>query len=147
MTAFTVKSSMRNMRIGGASMFITLGKRLGVIAISVCLISLPIMQTASAALISTESAMKLTERQDRVDHINSVLAADTVQQTMIRMGVDPVAASARVDALTDAELLTLEQRLDQLPSGGTGVVEVVGIVAIVLIILELLHVTNFFNEF
>jgi hypothetical protein len=125
----------------------SLGKRMGVIAVSVCLISLPIMQTANSALISTKSAMELTERQDRVAHIRNVLAADTVQQTLVRMGVEPAIASARVDALTDAELQLLEQQMDQLPAGGTGVIEVVGIVAIVLIILELLNVTNFFNEF
>jgi len=128
-------------------MLISFSKRLGVIAVSFCLISPPFMQTANAALISTESAIELSERQDRIDHINSVLATEAVQQTLVNLGVDPVSATARVDALTDAELLTLDQKLDQLPAGGTGVVEVVGIVAIVLIILELLHVTNFFNEF
>ena len=56
-------------------------------------------------------------------------------------------ARDRVAALTDSELLTLEQELEQLPAGGTGFVEVIGIVAIVLIVLELLNVTNFFSEF
>ena len=76
-----------------------------------------------------------------------VLARESVHGTLVRLGVDPSDASARVDALTDLELQTLEQQLEQLPAGGTGVVEVVGIVAIVLIILELLGVTNFFSEF
>ncbi len=66
---------------------------------------------------------------------------------LVRLGVDPIDASARVDALTNAELLTLDQQLENLPAGGVGVVEVIGIVAIVLIVLELLNVTNFFNEF
>jgi hypothetical protein len=118
-----------------------------VLAVSICLVSLPIMQPVHAAVISTEQAIQLVERQGRIDHINEVLARDTVRDTLIRFGVDSVDASIRVDALTDAELQTLERHLANLPAGGTGVVEIVGIVAIVLIILELLHVTNFFTEF
>jgi hypothetical protein len=124
-----------------------LSKRLCVIAVSFCLLTLPLMQAANAAVISTESAIEMAERQDRVDHINVMLSKDSVKNAFVRLGVDPVDASARVDALTDAELLTMEQQLNQLPAGGTGVVEVIGIVAIVLIILELLDVTNFFSEF
>ncbi len=123
------------------------GTQLCAVAISVCLISLPMMQSAGAAIISTETAIEMTERQGRIDHINGMLAKVSVQSALIKYGVDPTVASARVDALTDTELQALEKQLDQLPAGGTGVVEVVGIVAIVLVILELLNVTNFFSEF
>ncbi|RLA28062.1 MAG: hypothetical protein DRR11_17280 [Gammaproteobacteria bacterium] len=128
-------------------MLIFRGKSICVLAISFCLIGLPMMQTASAAIISTETAIEMDERQGRIDHINDVLARESVQNMMVRFGVDPADASGRVAALTDAELQTLEQQLEQLPAGGVGFVEVVGIVAIVLIILELLGVTNFFSEF
>lgn len=124
-----------------------LSKRVCILAVSICLIGLPITQPAIATVISTEQAIHLVERQGRIDHINDVLARDSVQKTLVRFGVDLFDASARVDALTDSELQALEQQLENLPAGGTGVVEVVGIVAIVLIILELLNVTNFFTEF
>ena len=123
------------------------GKQLCVLAVSVCLISLPLMQPSYASVISTEQAIALEERQGRIDHINDVLAGDSVRSSLVRFGVDPADASARVNALTDAELMTLEQQMEDLPAGGTGIVEVVGIVAIVLIILELVGVTNFFTEF
>lgn len=128
-------------------MLIFRSKQLCVLAVSICLISLPMMQGASAAVISTEQAIDMTERQDRIGHINEVLARETVRDTLVRYGVDPADASARAEALSDTELLTLEQELDKLPAGGTGVVELVGIVAIILIILELLDVTNLFSEF
>jgi hypothetical protein len=121
-------------------------KQICVLAISACLISLPMMQSAGAAVISTETAIEMTERQGRIDHINEVLAGESVRSMLVAFGVDPADASARVAALTDTELQTLEQQLEQLPAGG-GVVEVIGIVAIVLVILELLGVTNFFSEF
>jgi hypothetical protein len=128
-------------------MLIFRGKSICALAISFCLIGLPMMQSASAAIISTETAIEMDERQGRIDHINDVLARDSVQRMMIQFGVDPANASGRVAALTDTELQTLEQQLEQLPAGGVGFVEVVGIVAIVLVILELLGVTNFFSEF
>ena len=128
-------------------MLIFRSKLICVFVISACLISLPIMQPAGAAIISTQTAIEMAERQGRIDHINEILAKKSVQSTLIRFGVEPADASARVAALTDIELQTLEQQLGQLPAGGTGIVEVIGIVAIVIIILELLHVTNFFNEF
>jgi hypothetical protein len=128
-------------------MLIFRSKQICVLVISACLISLPMMQSAGAAIISTETAIEIAERQDRIDHINEVLARESVQNTLIRYGVEPTDASARVAALTDTELQTLEQQLEQLPAGGTGIVEVIGIVAIVLVILELLGVTNFFSEF
>lgn len=124
-----------------------LNNRLWVIVVSFCLVALPAMQPARAAVISTEQAIRIEDRQGRIDHINEVLARDTVRATLESLGVDPADASARVDALTNAELLTLEQRLDELPAGGAGVVEVIGIVAIVLIVLELLGVTNVFSNF
>lgn len=124
-----------------------LSKRIWALVVTVCLVSLPLMQPVNATVISTKTAMELAERQDRIDRISDVLARGSVEQALIGLGVEPADAIGRVDALTDAELLTLEQQLDELPAGGTGVVEVVGIVAIVLIVLELLHVTNFFSEF
>jgi len=114
---------------------------------AICLVSLPIAQTAQAAIIGTGTAIELSDREQQIDRINEVLARESVQSAMIGLGVDPADASARVDSLTDDELQSLDQNLARLPAGGAGVVEVIGIVAIVLIILELLHVTNFFTEF
>ena len=128
-------------------MFTVIVRRVCVVAVTICITTLPMMQTASGAIISTGTAIELADRVAQIERINDVLARDSVQQALEQLGVDPVNAMARVDALTVAELQTLEQHLENLPAGGVGVVEVVGIVAIVLIVLELLHVTNFFTEF
>jgi hypothetical protein len=105
------------------------------------------MQSANASIISTRTAVEMEDRQGSIDNISEFLARDSVQKALIHYGVEPSDAIARVDAMTTAELQTLEQKMQQLPAGGTGVVEVIGIVAIVLVILELLDVTNFFSEF
>ena len=121
--------------------------RAGTFVVALCLTLLPVLQTASAAIIQTETAIEITQRQHHIDRINELLARDTVQSVLIKLGVDPDDASARVQSLTGAELQTLEHQLAELPAGGVGVVELVGIIAIVLVILELLDVTNFFSEF
>ena len=117
------------------------------VAVALSLATLPILQTANAAIISTDAAMDYVDRQDQIERINTALARDSVQKVLVEMGVDPEDATARVQLLTDTELDTLDKQLAELPAGGVGFVEVVGIVAIVLIVLELLNVTNFFNEF
>jgi hypothetical protein len=115
--------------------------------LTICLVSLPMAQSAQAAIITTDQAIELSDRTSQIARINEALARESVQEVLVTLGVDPVDASARVDSLTTEELHLLESRLADLPAGGTGVVEVVGIVAIVLIVLELLNVTNFFTEF
>jgi hypothetical protein len=114
---------------------------------TICLVTLPIAQSAQAAIITTDTAIELSDRAQHIDRINEMLARESVQSVLVKFGVNPVDASARVDSLTAEELQMLENHLAELPAGGVGVIEVVGIVAIVLIILELLNVTNFFTEF
>lgn len=115
--------------------------------IAFCLVGTSAVTPTQAAIISTESAIELDDRQQQVDRAKDVLAQDNVRSMLVSMGVDPVDASSRVDALTTAELQQLNDNLERMPAAGTGIIEVVGIVAIVLIVLELLNVTNFFTEF
>lgn len=105
---------------------------------------LPVAKTAQAGIITTDTAIEISDRRQQVDRVNELLARQSVQNVMVRLGVDPADASARVQSLTAEELGLLEENLAELPAGGVGVVEVVGIVAIVLIVLELLGVTNVF---
>ena len=122
-------------------------QRCGALVVAVCLVSATMMQPAVAGVISTETAIDLTNRQMQIDRINNVFAQENVRNMLVRMGVDPAYASTRVDALTNEELQTMEQNLANLPAGGVGALELVGIIAIVLLVLELLEVTNFFEQF
>lgn len=120
---------------------------IAVTLVALAMLTTAVLQPVAAAVITTENAIELQERRIRIDHINSVLARDSVQSTMVKLGVEPAVAMNRVASLTTSELQLLQQQLDELPVGSSGVIEVVGIVAIVLIILELLNVTNIFNSF
>lgn len=122
------------------------GHRFCIYAVAICLTLLPVLQSANAAIVPTDAAIEIADRQQQIDRIDDVLARDNVRSLLVDLGVDPADASARVRALTDAELATLDSQLAELPAGGVGFVELVGIVAIVLIVLELLGVTNVFSK-
>lgn len=122
-------------------------QRLITLSLAICLVTVSVTQTVHAAIITSDTAVELSDRNEQIIRVNQILARDSVRNAMIRFGVDPSDASTRVQSLTNEELEILEESLSELPAGGTGVVEVVGIVAIVLIILELLNVTNIFSAF
>lgn len=101
---------------------------------------------ASAAVISTQEALSAQQRATVEGSVRSGLARDDVRQAMLRMGVDPAQADARVAALSDAELRQVQGQFDRLPVGGDSVLAVIGIVFLVLLILELVGVTNVFTR-
>ncbi len=113
-----------------------------ILVVNTALIGFPV--AAVAAPISTQTMLQLEQREARIDRIEAALRQDQVQQAFVEMGVAPADAQQRIAALTDSELATLEQQLDQLPAGGD-VLAVVGIVFVVLIILDLVGVTDVFS--
>ena len=117
------------------------------ILLAVNLVTLGFVQSAGAGVISTEAAIEMHERDARIERINSVLARDNVQNRMIRLGVNPGLAAARIASLSDSELQQLEARMDELPAGADGALTVLGIVLLVLLVLELVGVTDVFKSF
>lgn len=71
------------------------------------------------------------------------LGSAELQSALVRMGVNPADAQARMDRLTDAQVTDLSARLDQLPAGA-GALEVVLIVFLVFVITDALGITDIF---
>ncbi len=99
---------------------------------------------ARAELIGTQTLIELENREQRIARIHAVIARSEVRDRLIELGVDPREAQQRVTALSNAELVLLEERIDNLPAGG--VLALIGAVFVVLIILELIGVTNVFSR-
>lgn len=103
---------------------------------------------AQAGMIPT--AQVLTEAASAAprDRLTATLARDEVRAALVERGVDPAMVDARVAALSDEEVATLEARIDTLPAGG----DVLGIlltIFVVLLITDLLgwtHVFPFTNK-
>jgi hypothetical protein len=114
--------------------------------LAACLLFAGFTSQVAAAVIGTQQAMSIEQRQGSIDHIQAQLQRSDVQQAMIELGVDPEQAVLRVSSLNDQELAQLQQEIDTLPAGGDGILALIGAVFVVLLILELTGVINIFNK-
>jgi len=76
--------------------------------------------------------------------VKGFLERAEVRAELESLGVEPGAALARVDALSDEEVAALTGRLDQLPAGGTDVLTVALIVFLVLLFTDIMGYTKIF---
>ncbi len=80
---------------------------------------------AYAGVITTQQAMSAEARAAVEQDVRSALSRDEVRQAMQKLGVSPADADARIASLSDAELMQVQQQIDQLPAGGD-VIAVIG---------------------
>jgi len=106
----------------------------------VCTLGLGLPLPASAGIVTTDQISAGVER----DRVKSFLDRADVQAQMQVLGVDPQAARARVDALSDDEVATLAGRLDQLPAGGDSILGILFAIFIILLITDILGLTKVF---
>ncbi|MDH5556830.1 MAG: PA2779 family protein [Alphaproteobacteria bacterium] len=83
-------------------------------------VSLP-HRAAFAGLVGTETVLsgEAGALDDRARVRNFMLRQD-VQAKVASYGVDPVEAVARIDGLSDAEVMAMAARIDNLPEGQSG---------------------------
>ncbi len=86
---------------------------------------------AQAAMITTPEILAAPDRAQLV----SSLQSQEVQQQLIKMGVDPVAAMNRVDQMTETEIATLQGKIEQLPAGaGISTIDLLLIIIVIILI-------------
>lgn len=112
---------------------------------SVSLICLGFAQAAPAGMIPTGQLVDNAAHAKSVSRIEQLLARDDVASQMVALGVQPEQVVARLDAMTTAELLELENRLNEKVAGGDAL-GIIGAVFLVLLILELVGVTDIFKR-
>ena len=109
------------------------------------LITAPV-HSVLAAMVGTEAILVNQDTQNARDRLRSFLDREAVQSQLTTRGIDPAEAQARVDSLSDTEVMQIADKIDQLPAGGSfwGTVLYLAIIAvIVLLVLELLGYTDF----
>lgn len=101
---------------------------------------------AQAAIIGTEAASAATQLSLERDRVNRLLGRAEVKTYLRAQGVDPASVQARVDALTDAEIRQLADRLDAYPAGeGFGTVLTIAfLVFLTLLVTDILGYTDVF---
>lgn len=108
------------------------------LTIFMLLMSVP-YQSALAAMVGTETVIDVARGHEARDYVNSILVRENVKTVFIAQGIDPREAKARVDSLSDAEVVRLADQIEQLPAGGDiGVISVLVIILLVVLILKLI---------
>jgi hypothetical protein len=99
-----------------------------------------------AAMVGTEAILVNQDTQNARDLLRSFLIREDVQFQLTTRGIDPAEAKARIDSLSDAEIMQIADKIDQLPAGGSfwGTALYLAVIAlIVLVVLELLGYIDF----
>ena len=104
------------------------------LAVSILLLSLP-YRPALAAIIGTETMIDLGRAEKARDRVNDILAREDVKAAFIAQGINPLEAKARVDTLSNAEIINLADQIDQLPAGGSTLETVLIVALIVFLVL------------
>lgn len=116
------------------------------LTILMLLVAVP-YQSALAAMVGTESVLDVARSQEARECLNRMIARQDVQTALWAQGIDPLEARARVESLSDAEVVRLARQIEQVPSGGNAIGAVIGaavIVFIVLLITDILGYTDIF---
>ena len=116
-------------------------------AILVLLLTVP-YQSAFAAMIGTETVIDMVRGQEARDYLNQIVTRQDVKAVFMSYGLDPLEAKARLDTLSDTEIVRLYDQIEQLPAGGSGLGTAfiaIGVVIIILFITDLLGYTDVFS--
>lgn len=96
-----------------------------------------------AGMVGTAQALAAEQGRVDRDELVSLLEREDLQRQLSALGVDVQHAQERVAALTDAEVAQINQRVAELPAGGSAL-GVVLFVFIVFIITDALGITDIF---
>jgi len=103
-----------------------------------------IHMTAFAGIVSTTDIVDAQQVQQERERIQNWMAREDVRDQLTSLGVNVDDATARVDSMTNEEVMIMASKMDEMPAGaGTG--ELLIIAALVLVILELTGVTDIFT--
>ena len=115
--------------------------------ILILLLAVP-YQSVFAAMIDTEAVIDMARGQEVRDYLNRIIAREDVQAVFTSYGINPLEAKARLDTLSDTEIIRLYNQIEQLPAGGSDLGTAfiaVGVVFIILFITDLLGYTDVFS--
>ena len=102
------------------------------------LLSVP-YQAAFAALVDTETLLDMSRGQEARETLKAFMARSDVRAAIISQGVDPSEADARLNSLSDAEVIQLADQIDQLPAGGDALGLLVTVLVVVILVLVIMR--------
>lgn len=117
------------------------------LAVMMFLVAAPV-QSVTAAMIDTETMMDSVRGREAREYLHQLMARKDIQAAIVAHGIDADEAWARINSLSDDEVIRIADQIDQLPAGG-GLAEFLLIIIlagfIVLVILDITGVTDVFT--
>lgn len=116
------------------------------LAVVVLLMGAPV-NSVLAAMVDTAAILDSGRGSEARAYLHQLLARKDVRDAMVAQGIDPNEAWARINSLSDEEVVRIADQIDRLPAGA-GAVEFLVVVIlvgfIVLVVLDLTGVTDVF---
>lgn len=91
--------------------------------------------TARAGLVTTEDSIAASRSVENRAFVMAQFEREDVRQVMAAQGIDPAEVQQRVNALSDAEVANLVDRLGEMPAGGGALGIIIGAALFVFIVL------------
>ena len=104
-------------------------------------------QPLLAAMVPTEATIYKIKDHNARYHLKTFISRDDIKNALISQDIDPDEARARVDSLSDSEVIEVCGKIEQLPAGGGAFGAVIAasvIVFLVLLITDILGYTDVF---
>jgi hypothetical protein len=102
------------------------------------LLSVP-YPSAMAALVQTDAMLDLSRSHEARETLKQFLARGDVKSAILAQGVNPLEADARIDSLTNAEVVQIADQIDQLPAGGDVLGLLIAVLVIVILVLVIMR--------
>ena len=104
-------------------------------------------QTVLAKMVTTETVIEAGRAHEARMYVNSVLAREDVMTSLISQGIDITEAKARLDNLTDSEIVSLADQIEKAPAGGGAIGVIVGAAVVIIIVLVITDILGFTDVF
>jgi len=121
-------------------------------------ISLP-HRYAAAAVVTTEEWIDqnpggnpdlnpdLNQGETARDYLQDLISREEVKAALLSRGISYLEVMQRVDSLSDAEVIELADRIENLPAGGNGVGAIIGAVVLIFLVLLITDILGFTDVF
>jgi hypothetical protein len=105
------------------------------------------IQTVCAAMVGTETMLTTAQTQHARENLIRFLEREDLKAIMTAQGISSREARARVDSLSDAQVMQIADKMDRLPAGGNGLGILVGAALIVFLVLLFTDIAGYTNVF
>jgi uncharacterized protein HemX len=108
-------------------------------SLTAALLVLSLGQT-SAGVYTSEQAISSQQFQYNKQQVMSMVDTADVQQKLTNLGVSPADAKLRIASMTNQELMTFNQQINEMPAGG--ILGTIVTVLVVVAVLDLMGITD-----